>query len=328
MKLRSSSSGGASRPVKGAPARAGSTSCAGRGDTVGEASAGARAGRGTAAPQPRVFPDAERAGLHRRQQRTPATTGREGRVAGGGCDQSTHAEDGPGTWEALASPRHLPVWRRAGDPSPTHGTGRAHGSSARSGTEQAPAAREAAGQGHRSRGRGGQGVGGRQTREAVGARRGPRPRPSTGGPCRGALQEGPRAKALTVADRSPGRRKGVERAKRAPAGRLHSLAPLRDGLALKRASSRQRADAAGGGEEVPKDQDGQSLEANLQDRHARRKAQRSRQQPLRRVHLPTAQGKTRPRGLAACEDQLVQDAVREGLEAVEVITIYDILRLP
>ena len=56
--------------------------------------------------------------------------GEEGRVSGGVFDQSTHEEDGPVTWEALASPRHIPVSRRAGDPSPTHGTLRAHVSSA------------------------------------------------------------------------------------------------------------------------------------------------------------------------------------------------------
>jgi hypothetical protein len=50
----------------------------------------------------------------------PASKGEEGRVSGGVFDQSTHAEDGPGTGEALASPRRIPVWRRAGDPSPTH----------------------------------------------------------------------------------------------------------------------------------------------------------------------------------------------------------------
>jgi hypothetical protein len=37
-------------------------------------------------------------------------------------DHGTYEEDGPGTWEALASPRPIPVWRRAGDPSPTHDT--------------------------------------------------------------------------------------------------------------------------------------------------------------------------------------------------------------
>jgi len=43
-------------------------------------------------------------------------------VSGGVFDHGTHEEDGPVTWEALASPRHTPVLRRAGDPSPTHDT--------------------------------------------------------------------------------------------------------------------------------------------------------------------------------------------------------------
>jgi hypothetical protein len=46
--------------------------------------------------------------------------GEEGIVSGGVFDHSTYEEDGPGTWEALASPRRIPVLRRAGDPSPTH----------------------------------------------------------------------------------------------------------------------------------------------------------------------------------------------------------------
>ena len=48
--------------------------------------------------------------------------GREGLVSGGVFDHGTHEEDGPVTWEALASPRHIPVLRRAGESSPTHGT--------------------------------------------------------------------------------------------------------------------------------------------------------------------------------------------------------------
>jgi len=67
---------------------------------------------------------------------------------------------------------------------------------------------------------------------------------------------------------------------------------------------------------VTKEQYGQALEGNLQDVHARLKAQRYRHQPIRRVHMPKAQGKTRPIGMSAFEDNVVQDAVREVLEAI------------
>src|SRR5262249_4827725 len=45
---------------------------------------------------------------------------RRGGVSGGVFDHGTDEEDGPGTWEALASPRHIPASRRAGELSPTH----------------------------------------------------------------------------------------------------------------------------------------------------------------------------------------------------------------
>jgi len=123
-------------------------------------------------------------------------------------------------------------------------------------------------------------------------------------------------KALTLDDMSPGLVKGVERAQRAPEGRFHALAHLIDVPALKRAYHRQRADAAVGVDGVTKEPYGQNLEANLQDLHRRLQEKRYRHQPIRRVHLPKAQGKTRPIGISAFEDKVVQDAVREGLEAV------------
>jgi RNA-directed DNA polymerase len=122
--------------------------------------------------------------------------------------------------------------------------------------------------------------------------------------------------ASTLANMSPGLLKVVERAQHEPEGRFHALAHLIDVPALGRAYRRQRSDAAVGVDGVTKEQYGQTLEANLQDLHARLKAQRYRHQPIRRVHIPKAQGKTRPIGVSAFEDKVVQDAVREVLEAI------------
>jgi len=124
------------------------------------------------------------------------------------------------------------------------------------------------------------------------------------------------ASALTLETMSPGLLKVVERAQREPEGRFHALAQLIDMPALERAYRRQRADAAVGMDGVTKEQYGQALEVNLQDLHARLKAQRYRHQPIRRVHIPKAQGKTRPIGISAFEDKVVQDAMREVLEAI------------
>ena len=124
------------------------------------------------------------------------------------------------------------------------------------------------------------------------------------------------ANALTLGNLSPELLRVVERAQREPEGRFHSLAHLIDVPALERAYRRMRKDAAVGVDGVTKEQYGQELEANLQDLHARMKAKRYRHQPIRRVHIPKAGGKTRPIGISAFEDKLVQDALREVLEAV------------
>jgi len=122
--------------------------------------------------------------------------------------------------------------------------------------------------------------------------------------------------ASTLESMSPQLLKVVERAQREPEGRFHSLAHLLDGPALERAYHRMRKDAAVGVDGVTKEQYGQELEANLQGLHARMKAKRYRHQPIRRVYIPKEQGKTRPIGISAFEDKLVQDAVREVLEAI------------
>jgi len=122
--------------------------------------------------------------------------------------------------------------------------------------------------------------------------------------------------ALTSEGMSPGLAKVAERARREPEGRFHSLAHLIDVPALERAYHRRRKDAAVGVDGITKEQYGQDLERNLRDLHARLVAKRYRHQPILRVRIPKEKGKTRPIGVSAFEDKLVQDAVREVLEAI------------
>ncbi len=122
--------------------------------------------------------------------------------------------------------------------------------------------------------------------------------------------------ASTLESMSPELLKVVKRAQREPEGRFHSLAHLLDVPALERAYQRVRKDAAVGVDGVTKEQYGRDLDENLQDLHARMKAKRYRHQPIRRAHIPKGEGKTRPIGISAFEDKLVQDAVREVLEAI------------
>ena len=108
----------------------------------------------------------------------------------------------------------------------------------------------------------------------------------------------------------------VERARREPEGRFHSLAHLIEVPALERAFHRLRGHAAVGVDGVSKAEYEQGLEGNLEDLHGRLRTKRYRHQPLRRVHIPKGGGRTRPIGISAVEDKIVQEAVREVLEAV------------
>ena len=111
-------------------------------------------------------------------------------------------------------------------------------------------------------------------------------------------------------------RKVVERARAEPEGRFHSLAHLLDVSALEAAYRSIRKDAAVGVDGVTKDQYGQDLERNLQDLYERLRSKRYRHQPIRRVHIPKDGGRTRPIGISALEDKVVQGAVRHVLEAI------------
>jgi retron-type reverse transcriptase len=122
--------------------------------------------------------------------------------------------------------------------------------------------------------------------------------------------------ALTLDDMSPELQRVVDRARREPQGRFHSLAHLIDVPALMRAYHRRAGALAVGVDGITKGHYGQDLLGNLEDLHERLKAKTYRHQPIRRVHIPKGQGKTRPIGISAFEDKVVQDAVREVLEAI------------
>ena len=122
--------------------------------------------------------------------------------------------------------------------------------------------------------------------------------------------------ALTSVPMSPGLVKVAVRARREPDAQFHSVAHLIDVAALERACHRQRKDAAVGVDGVTKQAYGRDLDVNLRDLHGRLKAMRYRHQPIRRVHIPKDKGRTRPLGISAFEDKIVQDALREVLQAV------------
>lgn len=122
---------------------------------------------------------------------------------------------------------------------------------------------------------------------------------------------------------SPALMKVVDRAKRDPNAKLYSLARLVDQDALMRAFRRIRKDAAHGVDGVTKEQYGQRLEDNLQALHGRMKAKRYRHQPIRRVHIPKAPGKTRPIGISTIEDKVVQGALTEILSALYEVSFHD-----
>lgn len=121
--------------------------------------------------------------------------------------------------------------------------------------------------------------------------------------------------AKTSGSMSTGLRKVVERARRDP-GRVLSLAHRIDVPALERAYHRLRKDAAVGVDGVTKSEYGEELGRKLEDLHGRLKSKRWRHQPIRRVHIPKGNGKTRPIGISTIEDKVVQDSVREVLAAI------------
>jgi RNA-directed DNA polymerase len=114
---------------------------------------------------------------------------------------------------------------------------------------------------------------------------------------------------------SPGLVRVAQAARRNP-GRLLSLAHHLDVEALRRAFCRIRSNAAVGVDGVTKEAYGANLEENLQDLHNRLRTMRYRHQPILRVFIDKEGGRKRPIGISAIEDKIVQDSLRELLQAI------------
>ena len=115
---------------------------------------------------------------------------------------------------------------------------------------------------------------------------------------------------------SPGLVRVAEAARNNPKRGMLALAHHLDVEALERAYRRIRANAAVGIDGVTKEAYGEDLERNLQDLHRRLKTMRYRHRPIRRVYIEKEGGKQRPIGISCLEDKIVQDALRELLEAI------------
>ena len=122
--------------------------------------------------------------------------------------------------------------------------------------------------------------------------------------------------AETSANVLPGLLRVAERAKRVPEAQMLALAHHVDEALMTAAYRRIRKDAAVGVDGVTKEQYGERLEDNLRALHTRMREGRYRHQPIRRVHIPKAPGKTRPIGISTIEDKIVQNALTMVLEVV------------
>jgi group II intron reverse transcriptase/maturase len=85
---------------------------------------------------------------------------------------------------------------------------------------------------------------------------------------------------------------------------------------LKEAYNRLKKDAAPGVDGVTWRKYGESLDARLRDLQDRVQRGSYHPQPVRRVHIPKGDGSTRPLGITALEDKVVQQAARMLLEPI------------
>ena len=130
------------------------------------------------------------------------------------------------------------------------------------------------------------------------------------------LKEGNMSEARISQEMSTGLVRVMERARRNPQERQCSLAYLIDVEALRRAYGRIRKGVAVGVDGVTKEEYGRNLEEKLLDLHGRLKTMKYRHRPILRAHIPKDKTRTRPIGISAIEDKIVQGALSEILGAI------------
>ncbi len=120
----------------------------------------------------------------------------------------------------------------------------------------------------------------------------------------------------------------AERAKQWPHTPLRNVAHVIDPELLRASFDRLDGQAARGIDGLSKADYGQEIDRKIADLHARLRpdkdgTSRYRHQPILRVHIPKAPGKTRPIGISSVEDKVVQRAVSDVLT-----TLYEPVFLP
>lgn len=102
-----------------------------------------------------------------------------------------------------------------------------------------------------------------------------------------------------------------------------SIGHLIDVEMLKQCHAKMDSDKAVGIDGITKEEYGEKLEDNLTNLVSRLKDRSYKPQPARRVEIPKDNGKTRPLSIYCYEDKLVQEAIKEILEAVFEPHFYD-----
>ena len=108
-----------------------------------------------------------------------------------------------------------------------------------------------------------------------------------------------------------------------PEFRFLSLAHLIDKEMLMQCHAKMDGCKAVGIDGISKEDYGTNLNENLDDLLRRMKRNAYKPKPARRVEIPKDNGKTRPLSIYCYEDKLVQEALREILEAVFEPLFYD-----